>query len=222
MKDSSCVYFVISGMFEATQRMSIKDAGMNLNQRNQLNNKSFIIKRKQNFINDMVENDTLDNYSNDPYAMDLLSSSLERLPKRIKEDDSKVLRKPENRQIPAQPKGKKPMRRNQPVAVYGPGMVFGHYPQVLSQFKHYQPVTIKCSSQEAWVFKISTIEFEKNVLNYKRVREFFNRTSMAELRNNNLMQSRCEKNIGRVMQFRQRDVRKAAVDLNSGVMEKVL
>jgi hypothetical protein len=34
-------------------------------------------------------------------------------------------------------------------------------------------MTVVCSSQEAWVFRISAIEFEKNIINNKRVREFF-------------------------------------------------
>lgn len=61
--------------------MKIMDGGMTFSQKNQINNKNFIIKRKQNFINDMVENDNLDNYSSDPWTKEFLNSSLERRPK---------------------------------------------------------------------------------------------------------------------------------------------
>lgn len=57
---------------------------------------------------------------------------------------------------------------------YGPGKVLGEIPYVLQEyFKNYQPISIKCSSLVGEVFRISAIEFEKNILSNDSIFKVF-------------------------------------------------
>ena len=71
------------------------------------------------------------------------------------------------------------------VARYGPGKVFGEAPHVMPErFKNYQPISVKCTSIEGEVIRISVIEFEKKILTIPEVQKCFKQATTENLINN--------------------------------------
>jgi len=67
---------------------------------------------------------------------------------------------------------KKVSNQEMVVCKYGPGKVFGEIPYVLPEyFTNYQPISVKCSSSQGEVLRISAIEFEKKILANTKVFE---------------------------------------------------
>ena len=52
------------------------------------------------------------------------------------------------------------------LAKYGPGKCLGEGIYVIPQLKNYQPYTIKCTSVEAEVLRMSGYEFQRKVLQH--------------------------------------------------------
>lgn len=71
------------------------------------------------------------------------------------------------------------------VARFGPGKVFGEAPFVMPErFKNYQPISVKCTSIEGEVLRISAIEFEKKILSISEVNKCFRNATTENLINN--------------------------------------
>ena len=71
------------------------------------------------------------------------------------------------------------------VARYGPGKVFGEAPYVMPErFKNYQPISVKCTSIEGEIIRISVIEFEKKILSIPEVHKCFKQATTENLINN--------------------------------------
>ena len=77
------------------------------------------------------------------------------------------------------------------VSRYGPGKIFGEIPYVLpDNFKNYQPLSVKCTSFSAEVFRISAIEFEKNILSNDYIFSYFKKVCMDNIITNSFSKLR--------------------------------
>lgn len=80
---------------------------------------------------------------------------------------------------------KKVNNQEMEVCKYGPGKVFGEIPYVLPDyFKNYQPISVKCSSSQGEVLRISAIEFEKKILVNTKVFEQFKQINFKNIISN--------------------------------------
>lgn len=70
---------------------------------------------------------------------------------------------------------------------YGRGRVFGQIPYVLPEFRNYQPVTVRVASITAEAYCISSTEFEKRILCFNRVVDYFKSAAHSALRSNSLI-----------------------------------
>lgn len=68
------------------------------------------------------------------------------------------------------------------VARYGPGKVFGEAPYVMPErFQNYQPISVKCTSLEGEIIRISALEFEKKILSIPEVHKSFRQATTENL-----------------------------------------
>ena len=70
---------------------------------------------------------------------------------------------------------------------YGRGRVFGHIPYILPEFRVYQPVTVRVTSIEAECYVISATEFEKRILCFNKVLDYFKSAAHGALYANSVI-----------------------------------
>ena len=88
------------------------------------------------------------------------------------------------------------------------------------RFKNYQPISVKCTSLEGEIIRISAIEFEKKILNIPEVQKCFKQATTENLINNMFLKMSRQQTVNNF--FNQKGDEKGDLNINENYQQKML